>query len=189
MKMMKTILLIAFFSTPLAFAHRVNLFAQVESGKVICQCYYSDGTPVRHQKIEVFTTLGEKLLEGETDDEGTYTFSPPIKNDLKIVLNAGMGHRSETLISASELPEVKQVKRQNPNIAKKTSEIKPDKIQMDEEQLRKIVEEAVDKKLHSVKQMIIKQQRSVSLTTILGGIGYIFGVFGLILYFKKKKQK
>jgi nickel transport protein len=183
MKMIKALLLIVFFSVSLSFAHRVNLFAQIESGKIVCQCYYSDGTPVRHQKIEVFNASGEKLLAGETDDQGGFTFTPPTKSNLKIVLDAGMGHRAETLINANDLPEFKPVEKRKP-VA-----VKPEDIQTDEEQLRKIIEEVIDEKLHSVKEMIIRQQRSTSLTTVLGGIGYIFGIFGLIMYLRKKKQK
>jgi len=189
MKIVKNILWIILFSVHFAFAHRVNLFAQIEKGKVVCRCYYGDGTPVRQQQIEVLNTSGVILMKGETNDQGIYTFDPPVKDDLKIVLDVGMGHRAETVVSASELPEVKKVIKQTSNAAKETPEVQTDKIQVDEEQLRTIIEEVVDEQLRSVKEMLIKQQQSVSFTTILGGIGYIFGVFGLILYFKKKKQK
>ena len=65
-------------------------------------------------------------------------------------------------------------------------------IPMDVDQLRSVVEDAVDHALEKrmkplIHSMARAQDRGVSLNDIIGGIGYIFGLMGVILYFKKRK--
>ena len=50
-----------------AFAHKVNVFAYVEDGKIYTESYFNDGKKCVDSKIEVFDNHGKKLLEGLTD--------------------------------------------------------------------------------------------------------------------------
>lgn len=174
-------------SAPLA--HRVNIFTQVERDSVIGQCYYNDGTPVRKQKVEVFSSSDGKLLELETDSAGYFRFAPPVKADLKIVLYAGMGHQSETTVKASDLPEMKNIHVEKPKITRKTAEAKDEKPVVDEESIRRIVEDVVDEKFNALRELIVKQMRSTSLIAIIGGIGYIVGIFGLLFFLRYRKRQ
>lgn len=182
------IVLLFMIMTSLLVAHGVNIFALVEGDSVRCQCYYNDGAPVRNQKVEVFRASGGKLLEGQTDEAGYFKFAPGVKDDIKVVLHAGMAHKAETTIKASLLPEVKKSPAVKESISKKAAEKAPEKIGLDEERMREIVKEIVEEEFNSMRELMIKQQRSVSLTTIIGGIGYIFGIFGLLFYFRRKRQ-
>jgi nickel transport protein len=173
----------------LAFAHRVNIFAQVEGDSVVGQCYYSDGTPVRNQKVEVLRSSGAKLLELMTDDDGYFKFSPGVREDLKIVLYAGMGHKAEITVEARVLPEVTKPHTEKPKSAPKKSEVITEEHGLDTLQLRKIIKDVVDEKFNTLQELIAKQQRSISMTAIIGGIGYIFGIFGLYYYFRSKKRQ
>jgi nickel transport protein len=173
---------------PLLFAHRVNIFAQVKGDSIIGQCYYSDGVPVRNQKIEVFRLSGETLMQLETDSAGYFRFAPRIKDDLKIILYAGMGHKAETVIKASDLPEITKSRAEKLRSFPGKVEAVPVKDELNEEALRKIVEDVVEEEFNSLRQLIDKQQKSISLTTIIGGIGYILGIFGLIVLLRKKRS-
>jgi len=94
-----------------AFAHKVNIFAYLEEGKIYTESYFSDGKKCVESKIEVFDNQGNKLLEGLTDKEGMFSFKIPpedvIDGDLKLVLTASMGHRAEYIIRADELGDIK----------------------------------------------------------------------------------
>jgi nickel transport protein len=184
-RMLVLILILA----PLAFAHRVNIFAQVEGDSIIGQGYYNDGAPVRNQKVEVFRLNGQTLLEIETDSAGYFRFLPRTREDLKIVLYAGMGHQAEIIIKASDLPEPRKPQAAKPKSLQEKVETTPEKSEIDAEQLRRIVEEVVEEKFNAVQELMVKQQKSVSLTTVIGGIGYIFGIFGLFFYFRRKKRQ
>jgi len=187
MKIIRILTATALFC-PLVFAHRVNIFAQVEGSSVVGQCYYNDGTPLRNQKVEVLRSSGEKILELVTDDEGNFKFTPRVREDLKIVLYAGMGHKAEITVEARMLPEVAKTSKEKPQGALKKSEGITEEHGLDTLQVRKIVEDVVDEKFNTLEELITKQQKSISVTTIIGGIGYIFGIFGLYLYFRSKKR-
>jgi nickel transport protein len=183
------ILVLFIVLSSLLLAHRVNIFAQVEGDSITGQCYYSDGVPVRNQKIDISRLSGEKVMELETDSAGYFRFAPPVREDLKIVLYAGMGHKAETTIMASDMPEIKKLSVEKPKSKQQAAVTVPERTEIDEEQLRRVVEEVVDERFNALRALIVKQQNSISLTTIIGGIGYIFGIFGLLLFLRRKKRK
>jgi nickel transport protein len=58
------------------------------------------------------------------------------------------------------------------------------------DEIRSMVEEAIDKKLKPVmKSLADMRQSGPSLTDILGGIGYIFGLIGVAAYISSKHRK
>ena len=85
------------------YAHRVNLFAWVEGDTVFVECKYPDGTRVHEGVIRVFDSAGKELLTGKTNEKGEFSFKTPKQDDLKIVLEAGMGHRAEWPLSKQDL--------------------------------------------------------------------------------------
>jgi nickel transport protein len=90
---------------PLASAHRVNLFAYAEGGMVFSESYFPDGRPVAGGKVLVFDSTGSKLLEGVTDKGGLFNFKMPKLDDLRIVIDATLGHKNEFTLKRSELEE------------------------------------------------------------------------------------
>ena len=111
-------------TSPSAFAHRVNIFAYVEGDIVYTESYFSDGKKVEGGKIEVYDSQGKKLLEGITDHQGQFNFKLTKRDDLKIVIDASMGHRNSYLLSRDELsaPLVeKHAKLKNDKVSSKVS--------------------------------------------------------------------
>ena len=86
-----------------AHAHRVNIFAWVEGDTVFVECKFSDGTKVNEGVIKVYDSAGKELLNGKTNATGEFSFKVPKQDDLKIVLDAGMGHRAEWPVSKQDL--------------------------------------------------------------------------------------
>jgi len=100
-----TLLPLIFFillTSGLSLAHKVNVFAYVEGTSVFTESYFPDGKAVANGLIEVFDEKNTKLLEGKTDDKGLFHFPLPKKEELTIVINAGMGHKNTFLLHASE---------------------------------------------------------------------------------------
>ena len=99
------ILIICAFATP-ALAHRVLVFAYAEGDTIHTESKFVPNTPVRQGKILVLDQkTGKELLTGQTDDQGKFSFKIPAeaaaqKLDLKIVVEAAMGHRGEWLLKA-----------------------------------------------------------------------------------------
>ena len=88
-----------------ALAHKVMIFAWVEGDTVFTESKFSGGKKVLHAPVVIFDKNGKKLLEGKTDNKGEFSFKIPKLSDLRIVLNAAMGHKAEWTVPESELRE------------------------------------------------------------------------------------
>ena len=86
-----------------ALAHKVNIFAYIENGKVYTESYFPGGRPVEGGKILVYDSRNKLLLEGETDKDGLFNFDVPKVDDLTIVLEATMGHKARFKLKKSEV--------------------------------------------------------------------------------------
>ena len=128
--------------SPSAFAHKVNIFAYVEGDTVYTESFFPDGKKVKGGIIEVYDSQDKKLLEGVTDEEGQFNFKPAKKDDLRIVINASLGHRNSYMLSRDELLGLG----------------------------------------------IRERREEVSPREVISGIGYIFGITGIIFYFLSKRR-
>ena len=184
-------------TAPGALAHKVLLTAYVEGDTVFVEGGFSDGTSCKNAGIEVFDPSGKKLLEGKTNEKGEFSFKPPQKTDLKLVLNAGMGHMGEYTVPADELPDMTggQAARAEamPALAaaesRKPSETSEAVSRIDPKEIESIVDRVIQKRLRPLIQLVAKSQRKTgfSPTEIFGGIGYILGLMGIAMYFRYRK--
>ncbi|MCX7988020.1 MAG: hypothetical protein N2647_01070 [Thermodesulfovibrio sp.] len=177
--------LFLFFSS-LVYAHKVNTHAYREGDKIFGECYFVDGSPCKNSKVEVYNFNGQKILETTTDEKGKYSFITKEKDGLKIVISAGEGHRVEYKIK--EAVDRKEVKE---HITKdKKSQVEP-KTWVGRDEMKQIIDEVVDVKLKGLRNEIIdlrKQMDKINLRDIIGGIGYILGIWGIIMFIKRKKN-
>jgi nickel transport protein len=77
-----------------ALAHKVTIFAYLEGNTVYSESYFSDGKPVIAGTVTVADDQGKELLHGATDASGHYNFPLPGKTDLRLTLDASMGHKA-----------------------------------------------------------------------------------------------
>ena len=62
-------------------------------------------------------------------------------------------------------------------------------VRVDLDQIKNIIDSSLDEKLRPIMRELVKaQEKEVSFTEVIGGIGYIFGIMGIILYFVSKKM-
>jgi nickel transport protein len=182
------LLLFLSFSAP-ARAHKVSLFAWVEGDTVYTESYFGGERKAVGGLIRVFDPSGKQLLEGKTDDKGEFSFRIPRKVDLKIVLEATMGHKTEFILRAEKPGDIQ--KGSEPAPEKGESPVPPSpSIGTDAEQIRQMMEEALDARLKPIARTLakIRQEKGPGLTEILGGIGYIFGLMGVALYFGSRRK-
>ena len=173
------------------FAHKVNIFAYVEGKRVYTESYFNDGKKCVDSKIEVFNNQENKLLEGLTDGEGMFSFEAPSEDvadgDLQVVLTASMGHRAEYIIPVNELRGVTEPAQEKPE--EPASKVSPEISSLDLKEIQSLIEDTLDEKLKPVMREIKKfQEDRISPTEIIGGIGYIIGIFGIIAYFLSRKK-
>mgnify|MGYP001102379820 CR=1 FL=1 len=169
-----------------ALAHKVMIFAWVEGDTVFTESKFSGGKKVMNAPVVIFDKDGKKLLEGMTNNKGEFSFKLPKVTDLRIVLNAAMGHKAAWTVPESEI-------REAGNIVEKKSAAEtsgPIPVGLSKEEIQKIVEDSLDKKLRPIVRMMTESKSTKpSLTEIIGGIGYIFGLMGIALYLKNRNKK
>jgi nickel transport protein len=98
------VLLTLLWAAP-SWAHKVNIFAYVEGGKIYTESYFPDGQPVEGGAIEILDSQDQKVAEGVTDKEGKCVLPVPKKDDLTVVITASMGHKNTFKLKKSELGE------------------------------------------------------------------------------------
>ena len=171
------------------FAHKAYLFAWLDGDTVYTESYFGGKKKVRGGLVRVFGPSGKELLHGKTDEKGEFSFKIPQKTDLRIVLDATMGHKTEYILRTDDRTEI--AGPSEPADEKKElheSLTSPDKV--DIEQIRVVVEKTVDDRLRPIRRALakIQEQKGPGFIEVIGGIGYIFGCMGLILYFRDRKK-
>ena len=190
--------LYSFVALPAAHAHKVTIFAWVEGDRVFTESKFSGGKMVKAGKVAVFDGSGNLLLEGQTDDNGSFDFKAPIIADLKIVLTAGMGHRNSWLLTAAELSEGEPTPLA-------TNEARPEPASLDTPRetapplagpgltardIEAIVSRQLEEKIKPLVQMVAAcQEKGPTMRDIVGGIGYIIGLVGLGAYVRYRKDR
>jgi len=182
--------IIAFLTTAShVWAHKVNVFAWVEGDTVFVEGYYPGGKKAQNSLVEVYNSGGAKLLEGRTNQNGEFSFKIPAREDLRIVLNASMGHKNDFTIPAGDLGGSKP-SSDEPGPKKSEKVAAPASTSVDMGHLEIMIDQALDRKLEPVIKLIRSTRKEgPGIAEIIGGIGYIFGLFGLVMYFKSKKER
>jgi nickel transport protein len=189
-----------------AFAHKVSIFAWVEDDTVYTRSKFSKGKRVKNSPVIVFDSDGNKLLEGKTDENGEFSFKIPKQSALKVVLKASMGHMAEWKIPFEEINPEAVSNNSKPESDIKNSYETSSRSQtinsgtdlsalseshgISKQEIKKLIDKSLDKKLSPIMNMLADSYGGgPSLTEIIGGIGYIFGLIGVAMYFTSRKKK
>jgi len=194
------------FSLETAFAHKVIIYAWVEGDTVYTQSKFGGGRKVHNSTVVVYDKEGNKLLEGKTDEKGEFSFKAPQKTELKVVLKASMGHGAEWTIRAEDFvsegnessgnfsqtvmeESVGKAPENQGGVKNKAVESVPAMLHIERQELQKIIDESLDKKLTPITNMLADSMgQEPGISEILGGIGYIFGLVGVALYFANRRK-
>jgi len=171
-------------------AHRVNVFAYAEDGKVYVEGYFMDGKGAGNSEVQVFDARsGEKLLALRTDKEGKASFDIPKMVPLRIVINAGSGHVNDYLLTMEDLKDSPEESKSFMTAESKET-VQPEDTPCSDE-IAKNIDRRLQKRLRPIKDILIRIEKSSTrpgITEILGGIGYIVGIAGIMIYFKSRKR-
>ncbi len=181
------------------WAHRVTVFAWVEGDTVFTESKFSGGKRVTNGAIEVYDLVGKKLLEGRTDNAGKYSFKTPVKTGMKIVLEAGMGHRAEWALTRNDFDESPD-NNMDANLSGQTSgSSSKDAIlpatavpAAGSADIEATMEKVLDKKLKPLigrLNNLERQSDDPTFTDILGGLGYIMGLVGIAAYVHSRRRE
>jgi nickel transport protein len=199
------------FFQPAVWAHKVTIFAWVEGDTVHTQSKFSGGKRAKNATVVVEDKEGNQLLEGATDENGEFSFKIPKKTDLKIILKASMGHLGDWIIPVEQLtgegaasePTGGQESGEEVVVKEGTDEQEGQAEQgqapvqtvsgLSREEVRNLIDAALDKKLAPIVNMLSgilveSQEEGPTMDEVIGGIGYIFGLVGVAMYFSSRRK-
>jgi nickel transport protein len=188
-----------------ALAHRVLVYAFAEGDTIHTESkFVGSGAVQKGQVLVQDKKTGQTLLTGTTDDQGKFSFkilpeAAAGKLDLLIVTEATMGHKGEWLLKADSYlpgaskmtaavaPSVTMPTAAAPSASPPVAGAKTANV--DQQALEEALNKVMERQLAPVKEMLTELTiHRTSLTDVVGGLGYIAGIFGLWAYFMSKKQ-
>ena len=193
-----------------SFAHRINIFALVEADQIRVECKFSKKSPAQNSPVTILDKAsGKQLALKNTDDQGIALF--PVTAEMKSApqgliahINAGEGHENDFEIEKSDLDGASASSGTEtapsepstpaaPSVSAASSvQIPADSVAaMSRQDLEKLISTAVDRRVTPLRVMIASQvEKGPGITEILGGIGWILGIFGTaaLCLSRRKKQ-
>ncbi len=172
-----------FVLTAQSFAHKISAFVDVEDGNVSLVSYFSDGTPAKNAKVTVYDSKGNVVLTGRTNKEGEFDFKIKKSGKYKAVVLAELGHRAVVNFTVGT-PATSSRSKTSQSAGTKTAvqkQSKPSAPSLSEEEFRKVLREEL-RPIHRELLKIEEAQSSISYKDVIGGLGWILGIFGAAMF-------
>jgi len=163
-----------------AFAHKLNILAQTDGDRITGLVYYSGGDGAAGAAVHVMGPGGEQLGQTTTDATGAFAFTPVSACDHTFVCESDDGHREEYTVPASQLPA--RLRETAPAQTSAGADAPP------AAGTPALVEQAVARQIQPLRADLARNETRARLRDIVGGIGYIFGVMGLVFYLKARAR-
>ncbi|WP_026381819.1 carboxypeptidase-like regulatory domain-containing protein [Afifella pfennigii] len=185
-----------------ALAHKVLASVFASGDHVEGEIGFSNGDMASNATVEVFDEEGNKLGEVTTDETGYFTYKPEKAVPLVFKSNLGAGHIAEVHMSADELPEIGGAAASPALAAAEAAagEAASEAAGEDAGQApaidmtalidaqHRMITEAVQKQVIPLRRDIDAYKEKHDMQSIIGGIGYIFGLFGLGFYVAARRK-
>ena len=175
---MRALALILALLAPLpALAHKVIAVVYPAGDMIEGEIGFSDGIMAAHAQVEVLDASGAPLGSAQTDAQGLFTYRPKAAVAHQFRANLGAGHIAEVALSAAEVGAIMGVApapEAAPVAAPRAQDADLAKILRDE--------------LRPLRQEIAAYKEKNDFQTVLGGFGYIAGIFGLGFYLAARRE-
>ena len=150
-------------STP-AQAHKLKVFATVEGAEIVGTAYFAGGGKAMGAEGRLLTADGAEEARFVTAEDGGFRLKAPAGVDHTIVVDAGDGHVARASLTALE-----------PAAAPASGQ------PMD------AVEAAVARQIRPLREQLDAYEERVRLHDLMGGIGTIFGLFGVFAWVRSRR--
>lgn len=198
---MRALLLLVFLSliSSSVHAHRVLASVFPSGGAIEGEIGFSNGKMAVGETVIITGPDGEVLGEVITDEEGFFVFTPtePVAHTFHADL--GAGHVARVTMSAEEVARVIGVgvatPTPTPGATAQGATSQPLEVDAlplpgcgSSEAQRALIAEIVRDELRPLRREITALREHHGLQSILGGIGYILGIFGVGFYVAARRR-
>lgn len=171
------------------FAHNVVGGVYAAGANIEGEVGFSNGAMANAGTVvKVFDESGRVLGEVRTDDQGFFVFTATKRITHLFEINMGAGHILNMQLPAEELPDslggksanagAKQIDTPTTHLATNNTGINIDQLEI-----------AIAKQIKPLRKEISALKEKAGMRDIIGGIGYIFGLLGLVALLRERRLK
>jgi nickel transport protein len=137
-------------------------------------------------KIRVTDSQGNELAVLETDADGLFAFTATQRMDHQFFADLSSGHVLALALPADELPDSLPGGNKVTGVSVVAPKA-PTAFSGDQQALQQMIERAVAKQVKPLRKEIAEYKEKASLQDVMGGIGYIFGLCGMGIWWRQRQ--
>jgi nickel transport protein len=170
----------------IAKGHSLKVFAYFDGDTVKGSVYFAGGIPAKKVKVLIETPDKQQIQLLKTDESGTFSSVSGMPLKVRVVADSLDGHRGTWVLERKENTE---------RAIENVSQLKDDSIRptlpvaqttLNEDELHKVISKAVNQEIAPLRLELQKFQSEARLSDIIGGIGFIFGLAGILLWWRSR---
>lgn len=188
-----SLLLSLFIAATPAAAHKLKAFATVDGDAISGTVFFSGNVPAREVSIQVLDPDGHVVGRTASDENGRFRIAIAGPFDHRIVADTGDGHHSEFVVRREELPSDAQAHAPPAMSAAAAAALPPTfaapAARPPSSDIDTVVEQTVSRQLAPLREQLDAFEERVLWRDVLGGIGYIIGLFGLAAWLISRHRK
>lgn len=181
---------------PQASAHSIRCFASADGATISGYAWFGGGKRVLNVPYRAEAPDGTVLQQGQTNDNGEFSFTVKVRCDILVVVDAGSGHVARFTVKAASLPaslpeygkaaDAAQVSAPAPAVAKESDTAEAGAVAaapVAEAELARLIAREVRAQIEPLRGDLEEYKEAQGMRDIIGGIGYLVGVCGIAFYF------
>jgi len=179
-----------------ALAHKLNVYVVAAGRSIRGEAYFSGGGRPKNVEVLVLGPGGEELGRTRTDEKGIFHFLATRRCDHTFVVETDDGHRAEDTVEAEELPNdlpAPPGAQSRPAAAPSTATAPAAARATTSPTTQEAIDRTVDALLgvlgRTVRKELEASEDRIRIRDVIGGIGYIFGVVGLVMMWKYRGKR
>ncbi|RCK27046.1 cobalt ABC transporter permease [Thalassospira profundimaris] len=185
------------FGMQAAQAHKVIASVFPSGTAVEGEIGFSNGDMAADTLVEVFDRQGNKIDEIRTDSDGFFVYTPSQKVDLVFRADLGAGHVAEASFDIADLTGNAGAGSIDAVSSDDSANITVDGAVVADNatttaitrEQEEVIAAIVRDELRPLRREITAYKEKNDLQSILGGIGYIFGFFGIAYYLAARRLR
>ena len=182
------ILAILLCNNPLAYAHKIKLFATVENMTIQGYAYFAGGQTAKQATVAIHAADGKQLALLQTDKEGRFQYSVLQIADYSLSVNTQDGHTDHYRIKATEFSNYVEKMPSQTLANPTTTRLSPsEEFMLTPAQLTQI-EKIISTQIRPLREQLEQYQDIIQFRDILGGIGYIVGLAGMWMFWHMRRK-
>lgn len=190
--MIRVLVLIATLIAPVpVLAHNVIASVFPSGSDIEGEIGMSDGSMATDKLVEVFDEAGNKLGEAKTNEDGFFVYTPTLPVTHIFRSDLGAGHVAEATMPGAEVAQLMGQGAAEASAAASVLAGEPAAMPTTtglSDETRAEIATMLRTELRPLRQEITALKTETNFQSILGGIGYIVGLFGLGFYIAARRK-